>query len=66
MDYVLIAEFIKSTKCRLGVIAFQRYELNNKTYWTKEDEELAGILDEERDILEEELEEAQDALSQCD
>ena len=66
MDYLLISDFIEFAEYRLAVIAKKRHELVKKATWSADDEYLADTLDEEKATLEEELEEARDALSQCD
>ena len=66
MDYLLISDFISYAKYRLTVIEKKRHELVKKGAWSADDEYLANTLDEEKATLEEELEEARDALSQCD
>ena len=66
MDYVLISDFIGYAKYRLTVIEKKRHDLVKKAAWSAEDEYLADALDDEHARLEYELEEAWDALSQCD
>jgi hypothetical protein len=66
MDYLLISDFIEYAKYRLTVIEKKRHDLVKKAAWSAEDEYSADALDDERARLEEELEEACDALSQCD
>ena len=66
MDYLLISDFIEFTEYRLRFIEKKRHALVIKGAWSADDEYLADSLDEEYARLEEELEEARDALSQCD
>ena len=66
MDYLLISDFIEYTEYRLRFIEKKRHELVKKAAWSADDEYLADALDDEYATLEDELEEARDALSQCD
>ena len=66
MDYLLISDFIEYAKYRLTVIEKKRHDLVKKAAWSAEDEYLADSLDEEYATLQEDIEEACDALSQCD
>ena len=59
-DYIALAEY------RLTVIAAKRHELVKKAAWSAADEALADALDAEHEELLEAIEEARDALSQCD
>jgi hypothetical protein len=66
MDYLIISNYIALAEYRLTVIAMKRHELVYKGGWSASDEALADALDAEHEELLEAIEEARDALSQCD
>lgn len=66
MDYAYIADVIAHTEYLMKVNLRKRHELVKKGAWSLEDELLADDLDYEYQELVNDLEEARDALSQCD
>jgi hypothetical protein len=66
MDYAYIADFITHTEYLIKINMKKHHELVKKGSWSIEDEVLANELKYEYEELVNDLEEARDALSQCD
>ena len=66
MDYPMISDYLQEWRRQLTIINMARWALVKKAGWSAEDELRADELDYHRERLEDMIEEAADALSQCD